>query len=75
MSEVTVIAFMGSIVRLTVPYHPKRPEIEKAIEETLRSGAVAWEPDDHGVNVVCEYKNNLWRPRRRFLVREDYDLE
>jgi hypothetical protein len=70
-SEVEVIAHKRLIAKFTVPYNAKRSEIEKEIEEKLRSGTVVWEDDDYGVNVGCIHKDNMWRPRKRFLVPDE----
>jgi hypothetical protein len=73
-AEVEVIARKCLIAKFTVPYNAKRSEIEKAIEEKLRSGTVVWEEDDYGVNVACVHTDSIWRPRKRFLV-PDYPEE
>jgi hypothetical protein len=68
--EVDVIARNGLIARFKVP-NGKRPEIEKAIEDKLRSGTVDWKADDYGVTVACVHKDNVWKPRRRFRQNDE----
>ena len=70
--EIDVIARKTSLAQFTVPAGT-RPEIEKAIEEKLRSSDMVWEDDSYGINVVCvsQDKQNVWRPRKRFKVPDD----
>jgi hypothetical protein len=65
--EIDVIARKTSLAQFTVPAGT-RPEIEKAIEEKLRSKDIVWDGGPDGINVVCisQDKQNVWRPRKRF---------
>jgi hypothetical protein len=65
--EIDVIARKTSLAQFTVPAGT-RPEIEKAIEEKLRSKDIVWDSGPDGINVVCisQDKQNVWRPRKRF---------
>jgi hypothetical protein len=58
-------------VRFSVP-DGTRPETEEAIADRLRSDQdLVWEDDPQGVKVVCVAGNNVWRPRRRFLLAKN----
>jgi hypothetical protein len=72
--DTDVIARNGTISRFTVK-GGSRKEIEEAIAEKLRpdNKEIVWENDDSGVTVVCVRGDDVWKPRRRFLVRDDYD--
>jgi hypothetical protein len=49
-----------------------RLEAEAAIAEKLRSDKeLVWEDDPEGINVDVIWGNNIWRPRRRFLLIDD----
>jgi hypothetical protein len=63
-----VIVSQTVTVRFSVP-DGTRPEIEKAIADRLRSGNdLVWENDPKGARAVCVSGNDVWRPRKRFLV-------
>jgi hypothetical protein len=65
-----VIVSQTVTVRFTIP-DGTRPETEEAIADRLRSDQeLVWEDDPKGVRAVCVSGNNVWRPRRRFLLGE-----
>jgi hypothetical protein len=66
-----VIASKTITVRFSVP-DGTRPETEAAIAQRLRSDKdLVWEDDPKGVRAVCVAGNDVWRPRRRFLLTKD----
>ena len=53
---------------ITVDAKNHRANAEAAIEEKLRSDkGLVWVDFESGINVLCFYGDNIWRPRKRFL--------
>jgi hypothetical protein len=69
MSEAEVFAYRGSITKFSINVGT-RPEMERAIEDRLRSGAeLPWKDSPEGVKVtVIVTLTGPWRPRRRFKL-------
>jgi hypothetical protein len=71
MSDVTVIAHKTSTVTFTVT-SGTRLEIENAIAERLRSDTeLVWIDSPEGVKVDCLHQDTVWKPRRRFHVKNE----
>jgi hypothetical protein len=69
MATFPVVAFKTCYVNFTVEASTK-PEIEKAIEEKLRSDLV-WVDDSIGINAESIWNNRSWKIRRRFLTKDE----
>jgi hypothetical protein len=68
---IDIICSKTVTVRFSVP-DGTRPETEAAIEQRLRSdNELVWEDDPKGVRAVCVSGNDVWRPRKRFLLGTD----
>ena len=71
MSDVTVIAHKTSTVTFSVPAGT-RTEIEDSIAERLRSdNELVWKDSPEGIKVDCFYQETVWKPRRRFNVKDE----
>jgi hypothetical protein len=66
-----VICSQVVTVRFSVP-DGTRAEIEATIADRLRSdNELVWEDDPKGVRTVCVSANDVWRPRRRFVLNKN----
>jgi hypothetical protein len=69
--EVTVFAHRGQSAEFTVPNGATRKDVEKAIAEKLRSDeGIVWRNNPEGVNVDCILNSTIWKPRRRFYLKD-----
>jgi hypothetical protein len=67
-----IIASKTVTVRFSVT-DGDRSAIEAAIEIWLRTKdqEIVWEDDPKGVRTVCVSGNDVWRPRKRFLLNKN----
>ena len=70
MAIIEVLAHKGSTAKFTVTAGTRK-EAEQAIADKLRSDTeLVWTDDPDGVNIDCIWGNDVWRPRRRFLIED-----
>jgi hypothetical protein len=70
MAIIEVLAHKGSTAKFTVAAGTRK-EAEQAIADKLRSDTeLIWTDDPDGVNVDCIWGNDVWRPRKRFVIED-----
>jgi hypothetical protein len=73
MPDIKVLAHKNCTATFAVP-SGTRKEIEKAIEETLRSDKeLVWQDDLKGIKVDCIGIDETWKPQRRFFPKNGED--
>ena len=76
MKTVEVIARNGLIAKFTVTAGATRKATEEAIAEKLSSGeGVIWTDDADGIRVVCISGDDVYKPRRRFHLKDGGKFE